>query len=509
MELELSDSTPNSLQSKNMNDPETVNVSDDEAVDPHVLDAIYKKLDRRIIPALWTLYFMTSFGGASYGNSLTMNASVGHSMKQNLNLTAHQLSTASALDYVGFIIFDLPMNLAMTRLPPQKWLSRIVISVGFIYACYTALVDGKGLIAIRLFTGIAGAGCWPGMTYYITLWYPSDRTAKRIGYYYTAAQLAYAVAGLVAAGFQKMDGQRGYYGYQWMFLVYGCVCICVGFTLLWWLPDRPTTADTLDDKNKGGVIHQYWKKLTVTPSQPLTPEEHAIHMKDITNRYKNIQWSWKDLTPIIIDIRIWPIIIMYFGVVGTGYGLAVFATTIIAVNNPSLSDIDLSLLYAPIWLFDFAGILMITPFSDKYKKYRSIFFILGCIIIIVGLCVATYAPGSWSRYGGLLICGFGLGPTVPICMTWASAIYAPLYGDVGAASSAALVSGLGNLGSVMTTYALYSGWKGDSSHLYRNSNMVMVAILGLSIIAAVICQIMDVKLGRKRLQYVDNFMNKI
>jgi len=54
-----------------------------------------------------------------------------------------------------------------------------------------------------------------GMTYYLTLWFPSSRIAHRIGWYFTAAQLSAAVVGLVSAGFQKMNGDGGLRGYAW------------------------------------------------------------------------------------------------------------------------------------------------------------------------------------------------------------------------------------------------------------------------------------------------------
>ena len=50
------------------------------------------------------------------------------------------------------------------------------------------------------------------------------------------------------------------------------------------------------------------------------------------------------------------------------------------------------------------------------------------------------------------------------------------------------MSGLGNLGSVTTTYALYTGWASDGvpgPHQYRKSNLVMMGILGISIVAAI------------------------
>lgn len=458
-------------------------VSDEYVASKKELDRIYRKLDYRIIPALWCLYFLTSFGSNVYGLTLTMNRSQGHSLTQQLHLTTHDTSTASALYYVGYIIFDVPMNLIMTRVSPQSWLARIVITVGVVYSCYHVLTNNKGVMAIRFISGVVGAGTWPGLSYYVSLWYPNDRLTRRIGYYFTAAQISAAVAGLVSAGFQKMDGVRGYTGWQWMYLVYGVITISLGISLLWWLPDRPFKPEASKDENTFmKLYHKYF-----TPPHPLNDRERELHRQDIEHRYKLIKWTTNDVVQVFTDLRIWPLIIMYFGVVGTGFGLAVFGSTIISVNNPKLSSIDVSLLYAPIWIFDLFGILLITPFADKYKQHRALFFSGACFIIMCGLFVTTFAKGSWSKYGGLLIAGFGLGPTVPICMSWSLEIFEPRYGDVGAAVSAALVSGLGNLGSVTSTYALYSGWPADKARLFKYSNMVLVAMLGFSVIAAGIC----------------------
>lgn len=478
------------LMKKNADDNTSVNVETEsivtQAPDQRKLDAIYRKLDRRIIPALWCLYFLTSFGGSAYGVALTMNMAEGHSTEEKLHLTPHDTSTANALDYVGYIVFDVPMNLIMTRVAPQAWLSRIVVSVGIVYACYAAVVNAGGLIAIRLITGICTAGAWPGMAYYISLWYPAHRTARRIGYYFTAAQISAAVAGLVSAGFQKMDGMRGLTGFQWMFLVYGVVTFTVGLLVNFWLPDRPKYAP----QPKSSFLSKIFVTFSPTTTQVLTPEEeelHAMDMKLSSSSGNQTKWGLKELQKVFLDYRSWPLILMYFGVVGVGFGLTVYSSKIIHNINPSLSSINLSLLTAPIWICDLIAILIVTPFSDKFKNHRGITFSASTLVIIVGLIVTSFAPTPWPRYVGLLICGFGLGPTVPICMTWAAEIFKPRHGDLGVAAASALVSGLGNLGSVLTTYALYSGWPADTT--YKKSNMVMVGILGLSILSSFVCSL--------------------
>lgn len=98
-----------------------------------------RKLDRRIIPAFWVLYFLCSAIRSNVGLAQTMNADAGHDLGSVLNLTPHQVSTGLALFYVCYVVFDLPSNLIMTRLSPHVWMSRIVISVGVIGSCMAAM----------------------------------------------------------------------------------------------------------------------------------------------------------------------------------------------------------------------------------------------------------------------------------------------------------------------------------------------------------------------------------
>lgn len=151
---------------------------------------------------------------------------------------------------------------------------------------------------------------------------------------------------------------------------------------------------------------------------------------------------------------------------------------------------------------DFIAILLVTPISDRFHQHRAVFFSCAVCIQIAGLLTVTFAPTTnpWARYGGLLMVGFGLGPTVPICMTWTGEIFQRRHGEVGVASASALVSGLGNLGSITTTYALYSGWPADAAKgplQYRNSNLVMIGILVISILSSAVMKILLTVVGNE------------
>ena len=50
----------------------------------------------------------------------------------------------------------------------------------------------------RVFLGLTEAGLFPGVTYYISLWYPRADRAMRIAIFFSAATVAGAFGGILA-----------------------------------------------------------------------------------------------------------------------------------------------------------------------------------------------------------------------------------------------------------------------------------------------------------------------
>ena len=286
-----------------------------------------------------------------------MNTAHDHNLAQVLRLSSKEVSTGLALFYVAYVVFDFPSNLIMTRVSPRVWMSRIVVAVGLIGACFAAVRAAWSLFLLRFLLGLVTAGMWPGMAYYLTLFYPPSRTGKRIGMYFTAAQVSAAVVGLVSAAFQLMDGDGGLVGFQWMFLIYGLCAIILGVALLWWLPDRPLAPG--EEMQKTGIT-----KWLPAPKPALTGEDAQVHYEDLRRVYHPRPWNLRDLKMVLIDWRLWPLLFMYFGVVGVGIGTQLYGTVIISGINPKFTGVQLSLLFAPIWIVS-------DPFNSVLENYAE------------------------------------------------------------------------------------------------------------------------------------------
>lgn len=70
--------------------------------------------------------------------------------------------------------------------------------------CLGVVTNFGGLLAVRIFLGIAEGGLFPGVTYYITLWYRRHECGLRMALFFSAATAAGAFGGLLAFGINKM-----------------------------------------------------------------------------------------------------------------------------------------------------------------------------------------------------------------------------------------------------------------------------------------------------------------
>jgi MFS family permease len=137
------------------------------------LKRLYRRMDRRIIPCLWVLYFLASASRSTVGLALTMNLSTHDGLSQRLGLSSHQISTGVALFYVAYVIFEVPSNLVsivpplnllieVSRIRPHVWIARIQMSIGIVAACHAALNSVWSFYLLRFLLGACEAGVWPG-----------------------------------------------------------------------------------------------------------------------------------------------------------------------------------------------------------------------------------------------------------------------------------------------------------------------------------------------------------
>lgn len=135
-------------------------------------------------------------------------------LEADLGMTGTDFNLATSILFVGYLLMQLPSNLALTRVRPSLYLGLAMAVWGVISACQAATHSFGGLVAARFMLGFAEAPFFPGAVFLMSSWYTRDEMAHRISWFYAGSSLANSFGGLIGAGvLGNMNGVHGISGW--------------------------------------------------------------------------------------------------------------------------------------------------------------------------------------------------------------------------------------------------------------------------------------------------------
>ena len=211
---------------------------------PEIEARTYAKVDRRLIPFLFLCYILAYLDRVNVGFAKLQ-------MLQDLRLGDAAFGIGAGIFFAGYFLFEVPSNLLLRRFGARTWIARIMISWGIISAAMMWVRSEWSFYALRFLLGVAEAGFFPGIIYYLTLWYPSRLRSTRTAWFVSAIAvsgvLGSPVSGLIMDG---LSGALGLAGWQWLFLIEGIPSIVVGVWVWFYLDSSISHARWLGDEEK-------------------------------------------------------------------------------------------------------------------------------------------------------------------------------------------------------------------------------------------------------------------
>jgi len=175
---------------------------------------------------------------------------VANHMNQDIGLTTRQFGWGASLFFLGYLLFEVPSNLAMARVGARRWLARIMITWGIV-STGSAFVSGPvSFYVARFLLGVAEAGFIPGVMLYLSYWSPQRSLGKFTGWFMMVIPVSASLTALLTAALLSLDQVLGFAGWRWAFFVEGLPAIIVGALLLRYLADTPAEATWLTHAQK-------------------------------------------------------------------------------------------------------------------------------------------------------------------------------------------------------------------------------------------------------------------
>lgn len=382
-----------------------------------------RRVTLRLVPILMALYFVNYLDRTNLGIAKA-------EISSDLQLSATLFGLASGIFFIGYVLVEVPSNLALVRFGARRWLARIAVSWGIVAVAIAFSPNAHVLLALRFLLGVTEAGLFPGIVFYLSQWFPTAYRARVIGVFMLAVPLASAIGTPLAAWLiQTGHGVFGLAGWRFMMICVGLPAVILGVICWFYLTNRPTDAHWLDDDQRT------WLAAT------LAAEEQSV-----TSSYHF------PLRRTLTSPRVWALAVVYFAVAYGLYALAFFLPAIVTgfkkTFGMQLSLIQVGLITAIPYVFGAAAMFLWSRHADRTREHV---WHVAIPLFVGGLAipVALYLHHPIAVMALVVIAAMGIYAVLPVFWALPSRFLA----GVAAAGGIGLINSVGNLGGFAAPYA--------------------------------------------------------
>lgn len=368
-----------------------------------------RKVTWRLVPFLMACYFI------AYLDRVNI-AFAGPSMMQSLGLTAAAFGGVAGIFFIAYFFFEIPSNLALNRFGARIWISRIMLTWGIISGAQAFVADEFSFYVVRFLLGIAEAGFFPGIIFYMTLWFPASYRARVVGLFMFAVPVSTVIGSPMSGYLLNLHGALGLEGWQWIFLVEALPALVMAAAVFFYLTNTPSEARWLNVEEKS------WLRDRLDAER----ENREAHFK-------------KGWLPSVFNMRVIALGLVYMAINIPQYGLSFFLPQII--KEFGVSDVKAGFIATLPYLVGGLGMITWSLHSDRTGE-RIWHCVIPFIAMIVGLSSAAVADGLQLKMLALCVAAWGFFSILPIFWTLPTAFLS----GAGAAAGIAAVNSIGNLG---------------------------------------------------------------
>ncbi|KIM67019.1 hypothetical protein SCLCIDRAFT_14178 [Scleroderma citrinum Foug A] len=341
---------------------------------------LWRRIDLRIMPIISLMYLLCF---VDRGNAKL------EGMVTQLDLTGNRYNAVLTTFFIPYMIFQVPANVVIHHIRPSRWLPILMLIWGLVMMLMGFVKTYPQLAAVRFCLGLAEAGFYPGVAYYLTMWYPKYKLQYRFAIFLGTTSVAGSFSGLMAYGISFMNNTGGLQGWSWIFIIEGLATIVISCIGAIFFVDYPRTAKFLSIDERQFVEQQQ-------PRDVEDAEEGTI-----------VQHLWM----IFTDWQVWALSIVLLSFETPAYGILFFLPRF--GYSTSVSQ----LLTVPIYAAAAMTMLIVAHFSDK-MKLRSPFIVGLQAIALVGYAIELSNASAGVKYFGTFLCVMGVFGAFPSVISW-------------------------------------------------------------------------------------------
>lgn len=213
---------------------------------PHT-EAEEKKLLRwKVDPIIMTLCQFALMMGAV--DKVCIGTAAIFGLRTDNHLVGQQYSWVSSIIYFGAISAVFPSLFIMQRVRAAKWLSFNCMVWGIILMSMAACKSYAGLMVSRFILGLFEAVIFGGFGLIVAMWWKKEEQPWRTAVIFST--LSSVMNGIISYGCVQLSPSAGIAQWQLLLICVGAITFTWAVIMWFFLPDSPTTAWWLTDREK-------------------------------------------------------------------------------------------------------------------------------------------------------------------------------------------------------------------------------------------------------------------
>jgi ACS family tartrate transporter-like MFS transporter len=366
-------------------------------------------------------------------------------MNRDLGFSPEAYGFGAGIFFWGYFLFEVPSNLMLQKVGARLWMCRICVTWGLLSMVTAFVKDPVSFSVLRFLLGAAEAGLFPGMVLYMTYWFPASTRARFIALFLAGVPLSVVIGGPISGWLLGVSG-HGLHGWQWMLILEGIPSLLCGVAAIWLLPDGPAKATWLSDAEKRIIA----ARLAAEPPG-------ALH----------------GLKEMLLDKRIWILMIPDFSIVIALYGLNLWQPQMIKAMG--YSNIETGFIVALPYLLAMGAMVALGWSSDRSGE-RAGHVAFGAFAGAAGMLGAVLLTNHAAIVAFLCVACCGIYAALAVFWTLPSS----LLRGTAAAAGLALLNSFSNLGGFFGPYLM--GWARQTTGGY---NLGMTLLAGMLVLGGV------------------------
>jgi len=425
---------------------------------------LVRQLDWKLIPWLSFLYLISFLDRTNIGNAKI------DGLVTDLHMTNNQYNICLTVFFISYALFEPATNVLLKRLRPSIFLPAIMTLWGIVMVTMGLTHNFGGMVTARFFLGLAEAGLFPGVNYYLSCWYKRSEFGIRAAIFFSAAAFAGSFGGLLAAAIALMKGVGGKPGWAWIFILEGLATVIVGIVSYWMVYDFPDNATFLNPVDRARVI----RRLKEDNQSSAEHEEFKM------------AYFWASVK----DWKTYAFAIIYMGADGALYAFSLFIPSIISQLGYTATKANL--LSVPPYAAAAIVTILAGWYADRTGR-RGFTNIFVSLLGITGFSMLLGSKSAGVKYAGVFLGAMGIYPCIANTISWCSNNVEGVYKR---GVTLGIVIGWGNLNGVVSSNI----YRQKDSPLYRPGHGTVLGYLVLFLFCgSIITTIMLRRENKKRL----------